>query len=85
MLIWAAGMIVGDAVRPVGAWLLRPLGRALRSNAGFLVLVVVWMFSAGWFWLAWQAAVAGQHAWAQPVFITTLLCAPALAMLSSTW
>jgi len=63
-------------------WLLRPLGNALRSAYGGLVLTAVWLGCGGCCWLAWQFGVSAESGWAVTASVLTLLGAPAFAMFS---
>lgn len=78
VIVW----LIAEMLIPPIEWALRPLGNALRSAYGGLVLAAVWLGCGGWFWLAWQFAVRGERAWAETVFLFTILGAPAFAMFS---
>jgi hypothetical protein len=78
IVIW---LIVELLIPPV-EWLLRPLGNALRSTYGGLVLTAVWLGCGGCCWLAWQFGVSAEHAWEVSAALLTLLGASVFAMFS---
>jgi hypothetical protein len=78
IVIW---LIVELLIPPV-EWLLRPLGNALRSTYGGLVLTAVWLGCGGCWWLAWQFGASADRAWAVGAAVLTLVGAPAFAMFS---
>lgn len=80
--IWLVAESMVEMLSKPGAWLLRPLKRALQSAYGGRVLAAVWLACGGWFWLAWQFGVHGEPAWANTVFVLSVLCAPGCALLS---
>lgn len=80
ILIW---ILVELVMAPVLEFLFRPLGWALRSSLGGVVLAGIWVVSGGWFWAGWQLGMTGKEGFPMGFAVFTVLGAPALALIST--
>ena len=76
-------LVFGIVLEGVYDLVIRPHWRALHTRHGGWVLFMTWVVSAIWFCYGWRLGMSGRDGFPLSFAITSVLAAPAFAMIST--